>query len=359
MDTHTPLEKQANRSEFQPAVQQMAQPVDTRFTYDLLRLIELSRCDSDVALPLELQQAPYRWERMLRTSTAEGNRQTSAAVFRRDDTVFVAFRGSHMAKNEHRLRNYDLRLDPLGDGFAHRGFLQTLSWPMDAEYDADQRPLGVVLHETLRDIRKRHPECTKLVITGHSAGAALAQIFAVDYLDHPIAGLEMEKLYTFAAPRALTSALADRLNQYFEKRGEGHCLRIIHTADNVAQRPPRNTYFWAGETKHYRHVGKPILLVPNLSEVSPDALAKRLASYGAHAQALDATLANPDPRIPPHQLDHYMDVFATLAEKSEGVGAYWRESVVGDHRRLLTMREKEEARVAARERGEPSDPYLR
>ncbi len=329
------------------------------YFYDILRLSELSRADSDYGLQVEMQDCPYRFERIIRTGTEAHKQKTCAVIFRKEDTLYVTFRGTNVAKREHWLRNFNVQLDPLAEGYAHRGFHQTLFWPTHPEYDANSRPLLEVVQESLAALVSQHPECNKLVLSGHSAGGAMAQIYAVEYLEKPSApSLKLDALYTFASPRALTTDLSERLKHYFKERGNLHCLRFVHPQDVVPQYPMKNTFFWGGKPLQYRHVGKPVLLLPNLDILAPESVTQYQKKHGVEAEFLDGTLTHVDSRVAPHHLDHYLEVIGALAEREQGISHYWRDSVVPNHRRLLDLREKDEKNMWKLEAGKQSDPFL-
>lgn len=79
-----------------------------------------------------------------------------------------------------------------------------------------------------------------LVISGHSRGAAFAQLFALKAYK---AGYDIEEIHLFGSPRALTKAAATEFNFLFP----GKCWRWLNNNDAVTRIPPA----WMG----FRHAG--------------------------------------------------------------------------------------------------------
>jgi pimeloyl-ACP methyl ester carboxylesterase len=231
-----------------------------------------------------------------------------------------------MAKREHWLRNFRFLHDPVGEGYAHRGFNQTLQWPVRADYDARERPLQDVLYEALRELRQEHPECTRLVLCGHSAGGAMAQVLAAYYLEQPAdAALKLEELYTFASPRALTVPAARKVTQHFAQRGDSNCLRFVHHQDNVAQLPPKKIFLWHGEDRTYRHVGQPVVILPDLELLTPKSVTQFQKLHGVSATfARGGTPEIDSTKLSPHHL-------SAVREKDEaGLREFARKGSGGD-----------------------------
>jgi len=140
------------------------------------------------------------------------------------DAIVVAFRGT----NPLSIRNW---LDDLSfakfDNYSgcqpcgvHGGFLRTYN---------SIRP-GIM--DSIRYIRSIRPDA-KLHVTGHSLGAAMAILCALDLkmqLNDP-----PELVYTFGLPRVGNDAFV----QHFSQNLYGQHFRVVHYADPVPHLPPQ------------------------------------------------------------------------------------------------------------------------
>jgi len=82
-----------------------------------------------------------------------------------------------------------------------------------------------------------------LYMTGHSLGAALANLAAFDLES---SGFQIAKTYTFESPRIGNKAFADAFDTHFSSRIP--VFRITHNADIIVHAPPR--------LMSYHHVGQ-------------------------------------------------------------------------------------------------------
>jgi len=146
---------------------------------------------------------------------------TQGFVARRDETVFVSFRGTNPLDADNWLadvRYQQRKLLPIVPGFVHGGFaslLEEVIQPMldaVAEFSRDQTP--------------------RLFITGHSMGGALAVLAAA--VLHFEAGRTASAVYTYGQPRvgdqAFSSAFDDALGTV--------TFRVVNDLDIVPHLPP-------------------------------------------------------------------------------------------------------------------------
>jgi pimeloyl-ACP methyl ester carboxylesterase len=157
----------------------------------------------------------------------------------------LCFRGS--CDPRHWVLNVNaLLVDWPGGGKVHMGFQQAYS----------------KLKQSLQDELNERP-ATTLIITGHSLGAALAQLAASD-LDIPCRGV-----YTFGSPRPGNGDFRDAL----EAQSRVH--RIVHGHDLFTQLPQH----WKRLNRHaFVHPGQPV----------------RISSDGTFDQSADAPLPTPE-----------------------------------------------------------------
>lgn len=138
---------------------------------------------------------------------------TGGFVARSRDTVFVVFQGTDPLVLANWVSDFDFL--PNKDGI-HRGFHQAL--------DVVWQDIAAAFQQT-KLVRR-------LIITGHSLGAALAALCA-----HRIANeltITAEAIYAFGMPRLGTPAFAAAYNK---KLGE-RTYRLIHGSDVVPTIPP-------------------------------------------------------------------------------------------------------------------------
>jgi hypothetical protein len=139
---------------------------------------------------------------------------------------FVAFAGTDPLVTANWVTDFDFPLD--ADGI-HEGFAAALE----------------VAWSDIAAALTQHGPVEKLIVTGHSLGAALAALSARRVLaELPI---RPQAIYTFGMPRAGGAAFADPFNVAL---GEG-TYRFVHGDDIVARVPPTELGF--------KHVGRSIL----------------------------------------------------------------------------------------------------
>lgn len=161
--------------------------------------------------------------------------QAVVSVRHPDRKVYVVFRGSNEVKDWfHNLMR--LRKD-IGSGRKiHTGYYQQLM--RSGAYEE--------LANSLLDASKRNPTYD-LIITGHSAGGALATVFS--YFVSTLFPWKNIAVVTFASPRVGNRAFRDA---YMETSNLSH-TRVVNQRDVITSLP------WFG----YHHVGEPVHIRKN------------------------------------------------------------------------------------------------
>jgi triacylglycerol lipase len=155
---------------------------------------------------------------------------TQCFIAANNQFAIVAFRGSEIWKRNERFdpgqaiadfkTNIDIRLsDWIRGGRVHSGF---------------KAALDDVWQELLPEIQILEARGTKIWLTGHSLGAALATL-AADRL------LDVQGLYTFGSPRVG--------DQEFQSRFQLKAFRVVNGNDIVTSMPAKNPYHHVGELK--------------------------------------------------------------------------------------------------------------
>jgi hypothetical protein len=157
-------------------------------------------------------------------------------VARKRGCAYVIFRGTRTVKEW--IRNLSIGLSPYivpGHGEVHDGFLRTYT------------SIRKVMAEALSEMKGRH----RLVVAGHSLGAALATL-AVPDMEKNLS-LKVTALYTFGSPRVGNDAFVGAFNRETERRS----FRITNTSDIVTSVPPPAPI--AGRFgAYFSHVGTPV-----------------------------------------------------------------------------------------------------
>jgi len=153
--------------------------------------------------------------------------------FDRDhDQIVISFRGTHNIYDW--LDNLDavqMKYPHVDGGYVHKGFYE--AWKDDLE-----KSIMPSITELMTEHRGK-----SMLITGHSLGAALAQLCALDVAQ--IAGNESTiYLYTFGSPRWGNKKMA----QYFESMVDFH-FRLVNEKDMVPTLP----YESMGRQSRYHH----------------------------------------------------------------------------------------------------------
>lgn len=132
-------------------------------------------------------------------------------------TIYVSFRGSESIQNW--LDNLDVKTTtyPLCNGCeVHEGF-----------YKAQQSCFKDVLAE-VKSLKQKYPSYS-VIVTGHSLGAALATLTAMDLQNNGISGIRM---FNFGSPRVGNDAFAAWGSSYLSDFS-----RVTHHKDMVVHSP--------------------------------------------------------------------------------------------------------------------------
>lgn len=131
-------------------------------------------------------------------------------------TIYVVYRGSTSIKDwVNNINVISTDYNKCKKCEVHKGF-----------YKAEQGIIGQMTAEVQR-LKKQFPSYT-VVVTGHSLGAALATLTAMDFLD---AGIAL-RLFTFGSPRVGNTAFAEYVSAKIADRN-----RLTHRKDIVPHCP--------------------------------------------------------------------------------------------------------------------------
>ena len=158
------------------------------------------------------------------------------------DLTVLAFRGSKSVRNFIADAEFSLVPTDICDGCtADQGFWE--SWV--------EARTGVVA--TLKATAAKYPS-SKVVVTGHSLGAAIAELAAAEIKK---AGTPAD-LYTFGSPRVSGAALAD----FVSNQGMGSIYRVTHLNDPVPRLPPTALGFVHVRPEYYISSGNTVVPTP-------------------------------------------------------------------------------------------------
>ncbi|MDA0813340.1 MAG: lipase family protein [Verrucomicrobia bacterium] len=207
-----------------------------------------------------------------------------------DTPTVLCFRGS--CDPRHWVFNVGaLLVDWPGGGKVHMGFQQAYS------------KLKKSLLEELTD-----RPAARLIITGHSLGAALAQLAASD-LDLPC-----PNVYTFGSPRPGNGDFRDAL----EARGQIH--RIVHGHDFVTQLPQH----WKRLNRHaFVHPGRPVRITGDGTFEESDDVSlptpEQMLQQSLEAIKSTPNLSQPVPALLDHAPIQYVRVLRHCLSQMDGL----------------------------------------
>ena len=200
---------------------------------------------------------------------------TQSFVFRKKNLIVLVFRGSQQLKDWQ--TNFNLQLIPFKlqvsqataspAGKVHRGFFE--AW---ASVELD----------VVEQLQQWRTPDTKLFVTGHSLGGALAALAAVSLQAQ---GLHVDGLYTFGQPRVGDWEFVNKLNSGLRYRS----FRFVNNNDAVPLIPPPFTlwnltrlYGHFGQLRYFNAFGK-LMMTSTLWQRLPDrflGLLKALSKSG-------------------------------------------------------------------------------
>ncbi|MEL6814555.1 MAG: lipase family protein [Cyanobacteria bacterium J06598_3] len=175
-------------------------------------------------------------------------RDTQAYLFRTDEFMVLAFRGSQEPQDwttnfTTQLRNFTVRKDGVTGVSSYKGRVHTgffLAWAII------EKSVLAQMQRWRKDLAKEGKTLPPLYITGHSLGGALATMAAAALVDHNIA---VAGVYTFGQPRVGDRTFVSQLNQ----NTGGRVYRFVNNNDIVPHVPPPFS-IW-NPTRLYGHVG--------------------------------------------------------------------------------------------------------
>jgi hypothetical protein len=110
---------------------------------------------------------------------------------------------------------------------------------------------------------KRHDSNRPIYVTGHSLGAALAQLAAIHFADH---NMNIAGVYTYGSPRVGNKDFVEAYNQQLGRRTHLH----VNNKDIVTALPPKFIpfgYQHVNEKPHHFDIGHKLTLQELISEL--------------------------------------------------------------------------------------------
>ncbi|KAI3500449.1 hypothetical protein L1887_36270 [Cichorium endivia] len=165
-----------------------------------------------------------------------------------DELIGVSFRGTSPFNAKDWSSDVDLSWYHLpGIGKVHAGFLKALGlqksqgWPKDIQAD-DQKPYAYYeIRKKLKERLEKNPNA-KILVTGHSLGAALAIVFPAVLAHHEETDLlsKIEGLYTFGQPRVGDQNFGEYMKKVLLTHGSRY-HRFVYCNDLVPRVPFDNS----------------------------------------------------------------------------------------------------------------------
>jgi len=194
----------------------------------------------------QVKQSKYKFVRHNFRYFNNKGRDTQAYMFRTEQFMVLAFRGSQEPKDwltnvTTQLRSFTIFKDGASKLSSYKGRVHTgffLSW-------------AIIEQSVLSQISKWRAEMKTeqlppLYITGHSLGGALATMAAASLCDN---GIDVAGVYTFGQPRVGDRTFASQLNKHIN----GRVFRFVNNNDIVPHVPPPFSVW--NPTRLYGHVG--------------------------------------------------------------------------------------------------------
>ncbi|KAH6784306.1 hypothetical protein C2S52_009265 [Perilla frutescens var. hirtella] len=201
-----------------------------------------------------------KWKMELLHSFSFKDDGTQGLVFldknRNPKRIVVGFRGTEPFNVEDWCTDIDISGYKLQGikGRLHRGFAKALGLGLVHENE-DDHAYATITRVVIEHLKKNNDTTTRLIVTGHSLGGALAVVFAAALVMHDQIQLleRLEAVYTFGQPRVGNAEFGEFMEEQFKLYGVEYC-RFVYNNDFVPRIPPDNSLFM------YKHFGKCIYI---------------------------------------------------------------------------------------------------
>lgn len=189
-------------------------------------------------------------------------RDTQAVIFRTDECMVLAFRGSQEIRDWYtnfntQLRNFTIRKEGKTTLSSYKGRVHTgffLAWA------SIEKAVLAQIYRWQSEALKQNLKLPPLLVTGHSLGGALATMAAASLHEN---GIDVVGLYTFGQPRVGDLRFTSQLNQNLD----GKVFRFVNNNDVVPHIPPpfslRNPFRLYGHLGTVRYFNSKGLLMAN------------------------------------------------------------------------------------------------
>jgi hypothetical protein len=263
----------------------------------------------------QIKQSKYKFVRHNFRYFNNQGRDTQAYMFRTEQFMVLAFRGSQEPKDwltnvTTQLRSFTIFKDGASTLSSYKGRVHTgffLAW-------------AIIEQSVLSQISKWRAEMNveqlpPLYITGHSLGGALATMAAAALSDN---GINVAGVYTFGQPRVGDRTFASQL----DKHTNGRVFRFVNNNDIVPHVPPPFSVW--NPTRLYGHVGIVKYFNARGTIMPNHRMIDRLIDFGVGV-GKGIIGANFD-LISDHSMEYYIShLDAALKEEAEDEAAYMIE----------------------------------
>lgn len=194
-------------------------------------------------------------------------RDTQAFIFRTDECMVLAFRGSQEIRDWYtnfntQLRNFTIRKAGKTTLSSYKGSVHTgffLGWA------SIEKAVLAQIQRWEKVSEKKGQKLPPLLITGHSLGGALATMAAASLHEN---GIDVAGLYTFGQPRVGDLRFTRQLNRNLENK----VFRFVNNNDVVPHIPPpfslRNPLRLYGHLGTVRYFNSKGLLIANYKAIN-------------------------------------------------------------------------------------------
>ncbi len=263
----------------------------------------------------QLKQSKYQFVRHNFRYFNNKGRDTQAYMFRTEQFMVLAFRGSQEPKDwltnvTTQLRSFTIFKDGASTLSSYKGRVHTgffLSW-------------AIIEQSVLSQISKWRAEAKAeqlppLYVTGHSLGGALATMAAASLSDN---GIEIAGVYTFGQPRVGDRTFASQLDKHIS----GRVFRFVNNNDIVPHVPPPFSVW--NPTRLYGHVGI-VKYFNSRGTIMPNhRMVDRLMDFGMGVGK--GVIGAKFDLISDHSMEYYIShLDAALKEEAEDEAAYMIE----------------------------------